>query len=329
MTGRRRVQVPSIYTRDSSVSSHRPSTTVSSISTIPPAQPAQAPPQPQANAPPAAVSHDGLLLIVIAGTPSANLKSYVQTALSKGTSIGEVLVLGEKKDEQALKQLKVDMYGLAGSMQRELGVQMEFLQGDVSEEVLNEHLGRALKAQRPVGGRNDSAAAAAAGRKELHGVICDLDNDAQPVDVLEVDSVVLMNQWLRSVGFVHSIARSTIPLLRVAAHRAAQSTPESGKALKFPIFTTTLNPSAANSGSMHNVALRALLDSLNSAGNREITFGSADILLAPEPEPVRQENQSVFAPTNGWNDHTPESPAEESPTKLWGMWSMQQEIGNF
>lgn len=328
MNGRRPIQIPSIYTRDSSISSHRPSTTASSISTLPPAQPAQVPPQPQqsAPAPPPAAPQNGVLLIIIGGTPNSSLKSYVQTALTKGSSITEVLVLGEKKAEQALKELKVDMYGLAGSMQRELGVQVEHLQGDVSEEVLNDYLGKALKEQRAIGGRNDSAA----GRRELHGVICDLDDgEVQPVDVLEVESAVLMKQWLRSVGFVHTIARSTIPLLRVAAHRAAQSTPSAGNALKFPVFTTTLHSSAANSDSMHIVALRALLEGLSTPGNRDITFGSAEVLLAPEPEPVRQENQSTLAPTNGWSDHAPDSPAEESPTKLWGMWSMQQEIGNF
>lgn len=299
---------------------------MSSLSNLPPAQPSQVAPQAQPSAAPPAPPQNGVLLIIIAGTPNASLKSYVQTALSKGTSIAEVLVLGEKKDEQALKELKVDMYGLAGKMQRELGVQVELLHGELSEESLKDHLGGALKEKRAVGGRNDSAA----GRKELHGVICDLDDrETQPVEVLEVESVVLMNQWLRSVGFVHIIARSTIPLLRVAAHRAAQSTPASERALKFPIFATTLSPSAANSGSMHNVALRALLDSLNTPGNHEITFGSADVLLAPEPEPVKQESQSTLAPTNGWSDHSQDSPAEESPTKLWGMWSMQQEIGNF
>lgn len=326
MNGRRPL-VPSIYTRESSISSHRPSTAVSSRSNIPPAQPVQAPPQVQ-QSPAPAVPQNGVLLIVIAGTPNPSLKSWVQTALTKGLAIAEVLVLGEKKDEQTLKEFKVDMYGLAGSMQRELGVQVEFVQGEMSEEVLKDHLGKALKEARPVGSRNDSSAHA--GRKELHGVVCDLDDgQVQPVDVLEVESAVLMSQWLRSVGFVHTIARSTIPLLRVAAHRAVQSTQTPERALKFPIFTTTLNSSAANSGSMHNVALRALLESLSTPGNRDITFGSTDVLLAPEPEPVRQENHATLAPTNGWNDHAEDSPGEESPTKLWGMWSMQQEIGNF
>jgi hypothetical protein len=319
-SGRRPVVVPSIYTRDSSVSSFRPSTAVSSISTNFSNKSA---PIPVRAAPVAAPQTVGVLLIVIAGSPSKHLKSYVQSALLKDLVIAEVLVVGEAKDEQALKQLKVELYGLAGSLKRELSLRMEFVQGAVTEEQLRQHLSSVLDGKVQAGGEAD--------KKKLHGVLCDLDeHESQPLDVLEVETAALMDQWLHSVGFVHAVARTSIPLLRVAAHRAAQAAPSNEHAVKNPFFATTLSSTATTSTSMHTTGLRALFDSLSTLGNREITFGTADSLLAPEPEPVIQEHQPVVAPTNGWSQESDDFSPGESPTKLWGMWSQyQDQEGNF
>lgn len=331
MNGRRPVVIPSIYTRNSSasVSSHRPSTTVSSISTNFSAKPAQVPSRtasiastaaPVAPVVPAA-PQNGVLLLVIAGSPSKQLKSYVHTALLKDPVIAEVLVVGETKDEQAVKQFKVELYGLAGSLNRGLSVRAEFIQSILTEDPLRQHLSSVLDHKSQAGGNAD--------KKELHGVLCDLDeHESQPLDVLEVETTVLMAQWLRSVGFIHAIARTSIPLLRVAAHRAVQATSSPEQTSKRPFFATTLSSSTSNGGAMHATGLRALLDSLSTLGNREIIFESADTLLAPEPEPVVKESQPVVAPTNGWTQDPAEFSPGESPTKLWGMWSQYQE-GDF
>lgn len=322
----RKVVIPSIYTqgtRNSSVSSHRPSTTLSSISTNFSNNSAQTPVQAAPAAPPTAPKNIGVLLLVIAGSPSRHLKSYVQTALLKDPAIAEVLVVGEAKDEQAIKQLKVELYGLAGSLKRELSLRVESVQGAVTEEQLRQHLSSVLDSKSQAGGEAD--------KKELHGVLCDLDErESQPLDVLEIETAALMDQWLHSVGFVHAVARTSIPLLRVAAHRAAQATPSTEHIARQPFFATTLSSSATASTSMHTTGLRALLDSLSTLGNREITFAPADTLLAPEPEPVVQEYQPVVAPTNGWSQDAAEFSPGESPTKLWGMWSQyQDQEGNF
>lgn len=319
MNGRRPVVVPSIYTRDSSVSSHRPSTAVSSISTNISVKPAQVP----VRAAPLAAPQNGVLLLVIAGSPSKQLKDYVQTALVKGPAIAEVLVVGETKEEQAIKQLKVELYGLAGSLKRELSLRVEILQENMIEDLLRQHLSSVLDRKSQSGSEAD--------RKELHGVLCDLDVEgAQTLDVLEVDTAALMNQWLRSVGFVHAIARTSIPLLRVAAHRATKLAHSDEQKANQPFFVTTLSTSTINTTSIHTAGLRALLDSLTTLGNREITFGSAETLLAPEPEPVVQENHPIVAPTNGWSADADDFSPGESPTKLWGMWSQfQDQGGNF
>jgi hypothetical protein len=259
-----------------------------------------------------------VLLLVIAGSPSRHLKSYVQSALLKDLAIAEVLVVGEAKDEQAIKQLKVELYGLAGSLKRELSLRVESIQGAVTEDQLRQHLSSVLDSKSQAGSEAD--------KKELHGVLCDLDErESQPLDVLEIETAALMDQWLHSVGFVHAVARTSIPLLRVAAHRAAQATPSTEYTARQPFFATTLSSSATASTSMHTTGLRALLDSLSTLGNREITFAPADTLLAPEPEPVIQENQPVVAPTNGWSQDAAEFSPGESPTKLWGMWSQYQD----
>jgi hypothetical protein len=327
VSGRKPVVIPSIYTQGTrnssissqpSVSSHRPSTTLSSISTNFSNNSAQTPVQAAPPAPPTAPQNIGVLLLVIAGSPSRHLKSYVQSALVKDTAIAEVLVVGEAKDEQAIKQLKVELYGLAGNLKRELSLRVELSQGAVTEDQLRQHLSGVLDSKSQTGGEAD--------KKELHGVLCDLDErESQPLDVLEIETAALMDQWLHSVGFVHAVARTSIPLLRVAAHRAAQATPSTEHTARQPFFATTLSSSAAASTSMHTTGLRTLLDSLSTLGNREITFASADILLAPEPEPIVQEHQPVVAPTNGWSQDPAEFSPGESPTKLWGMWSQYQD----
>lgn len=327
----RKPPVPSIYTRNSSVSSFRPSTAVSSISTQASITqpPVRAPTRTAALAPPAPppITRNGVLFLIIDGSPSKQLKSNVQVALSKGRTIAELVIVGEQKDEQALKQFKVEMYGLAGSLKRELGVRVELVREVLNEEQLRTFLGSVLGS-----GDGEAVKGSDSDRKELHGVLCDLgDNKEESVDILDIESAALMDRFLRSVGYVHTIARTTIPLLRVAAHHAAAQTPTtSEKTLQCPFFVTTLSPLPPKNVSIHDTALRALLNSLSTPGNRGITFGSADVLLAPEPEPIPQEHQPAVAPTNGWREQAEDDfTAGESPTKMWSMWSdMQDQLDN-
>ena len=324
----RKPPISSIYTRNSSVSSYRPSTSVSSISTQtsnnqPP--PVRVPTRTAALAPPAppAITRNGVLFVIINGSPSKQLKSNVQVALSKGRTIAELVIVGEQKDEQALKQFKVDMYGLAGSLKRELGVRVEFVQGVLNEEQLRAFLGSVLGS-----GNGGKVNGGDSDRKELHGVLCDLgENEEESAHILDIEPAALMDRFLHSVGYVHAIARTTIPLLRVAAHHASAQTPTtSEKTLQCPFFVTTLSPLPPKNVSIHDTAIRALLNSLSTPGNRGITFGSANILLAPEPEPVPQEIQPVVAPTNGWREQEEDDfTAGESPTKMWSMWSDMQD----
>jgi hypothetical protein len=330
----RKPPISSIYTRNSSVSSYRPSSGVSSISTQ--TSNTQPPPPPQVRIPtrtaalappaPSAVTRNGVLFVIIDGSPSKQLESNVQVALSKGRTIAELLILGEQKHEQALKQFKVEMYGLAGSLKRELGVRVEFLEGVLNEEQLRTLLGSVLGS-----GNGGAVSGGDSDRKELHGVLCDLgENKEESAHILDIESAALMDRFLHSVGYVHTIARTTIPLLRVAAsHTAAQTPTTSEKTLQCPFFVTTLSPLPPKNVSIHDTALRALLNGLSTPGNRGITFGSADVLLAPEPEPIPQEQQPAIAPTNGWREQEDDFTAGESPTKMWSMWSdMQDQLDN-
>jgi hypothetical protein len=328
----RKPPISSIYTRNSSVSSYRPSSGVSSISiqtsnTQPPPQ-VRVPTRTAPLAPPAppAITRNGVLFVIIDGSPSQQLKSNVQVALSKGRTIAELLIVGEQKHEQALKQFKVEMYGLAGSLKRELGVRVEFLEGALNEEQLRTLLGGVLGS-----GNGGAVKSGDSDRKELHGVLCDLgEKEEESVHILDIEPAALMDRFHHSVGYVHTIARTTIPLLRVAAHHAAAQTPTSTeKTLQCPFFVTTLSPLPPKTVSIHDTALRALLNSLSTPGNRGITFGSADVLLAPEPEPIPQEQKPAVAPTNGWREQDDDFTAGESPTKMWSMWSdMQDQLDN-
>lgn len=251
-------------------------------------------------------------------------------------------MLASKQHEGSLKQLKMDLYGLAGSLQRELGVHLIFQQdwsGDAIRHSLDEVLvsGRKASSTGAVGSAaaklNGNGVEKKAESKTLRAVICDLKlAPPEEADVLELDTNELEVQWRQSVGFVHAVAQGTVPHLRVGAVQQAAAPGAPAQSLQSPFFAMTI-PSAVKSSrlSLHETSVRALLDNLSQTSGRQgVTIGFADPLLLPDPEPVPapQTSKTVIAPTTAWNDaDTGDFSAGESPTKLWGLWAQQDALG--
>lgn len=250
-------------------------------------------------------------------------------------------MLATQQYEEVLKQLKMEFYGLAGSLQMELGVHLIFQQdwsGLAVRQSLEEVLGSARKASGT--GTVGSAAAKLDGNgaekkavsKALRAVICDL-KIAPPdeADVLELETSDLEAQWRLSVGLVHAVAQSTVPHLRVSAVQQP-AVAEAAQSLRCPFFITTI-PSVGKPSrlSLHETSVRALLDNLSQSSSRHgVLMGFADQLLLPDPEPAPapQTSNTIVAPTGGWNDtDTGDFSAGESPTKLWGLWAQQDMLG--
>lgn len=324
----------------SSQTSH--STAALPIRAPPPIQTPQSPTR-SAPVPPAAVAPaNDVLLLAIAGQPDSGLKTYVKTVLSKVAGIKDVVILAVRQYEEVLKQLKMDLYGLAGSLQRELGVHL-FFQQDWSSEAIRLNVEEALGSGRKITspGAVGTAAAKLNGNgvekksenKTLQAVICDLAlASGDQTDLLEQDTSELEAQWRQSVGFVHAVAQCTVPHLRVSAAGQSAMSDASTKTLQRPFFATTI-PSASSFArpSLHETSVRTLLSDLSRTSTRQgVTIGFADQLLIPDPEPAPKLQTSTASEmqSNAWNDGEPaDFSAGESPTKLWGLWAQQDALG--
>jgi len=251
-------------------------------------------------------------------------------------------MLATKQYEEVLKQLKMDFYGLAGSLQRELGVHLIFQQ-DWSGAALRQSLeqvlghGKQVSSTGTVGSvaakLNGGGAERKAEGKTLRAVICDMKlAPPDEVDVLELETSDLEAQWRQSVGLLHAVAQTTVSHLRMGAAHQAAAPNAPAHSLRNPFFAVTI-PSIGKSSrpSLHETNVRALLDDVSLTSSRHgVTIGFADQLLLPDPElaPVPQSSKAAAAPTSAWNDtDTGDFSAGESPTKLWGLWAQQDALG--
>lgn len=199
-------------------------------------------------------------------------------------------MLGSRSQESAIKQLKMDLYGIAGSMQRELGV-YTYLQDDWSPSAV------------------ETAVQKLGESKQITNVICDLEDagSMSTTNVLNLDTHDLERSWQRSVGLLHAVAKQTL----------GQDVARNGS-----FFLANSATDGSPVTSIHKTSVQALLDNLaqtyTSAG---VVVGHAEHILVPEPEPVKANGGTQLAPTNGWNDNDAGFTPSESPTKLWALWS--------
>ncbi|GAB7364712.1 hypothetical protein MBLNU230_g5512t1 [Neophaeotheca triangularis] len=263
------------------------------------------------------VQTNNTLLIAVAGTPSIPLiKTYVQRMLNK-TTVSEIAILGITAHETLFKQLKMDMYGLAGKLGRDMGVQV-YLREAWSPRAVAAAVEEVVSDVRPT---SDGFKATS---RDVGAVVCFprlSDGRAGHEDVLELSSEDLQANWLSSVAFVHGIGKACLPKMR------------EGLGTGQAFFLTAYEHPREEDQSLNLPAVEALMEKLAKGFAGAVVVGRAEIVLPPEPEP-EVVRAPVGVPAQGppslqiqtaqpRDDETP----PESPSKLWSMWQMQNELG--
>jgi len=248
-----------------------------------------------------ATTAGGTLVVFIGGVEvhSATIR-YLGIALQR-RRYDYIGIVGSEILAATLKQLKIDVYGLIGKFGRETGVQVSLLANFSGESIT-----RAIEEVCKSG--------------MAKGVLCEITyGDSDAADLLSIDGNEFGITWEKSVRLLHAVARATVPML-------SSATPLQ---LDQPAFFLVLDyPVQDMVSSFYKTACDSLLRSLRdqfSHGN--LTIGHAANVLIPRPEPID---------TNG-NDKTPVGVSEgepleltpgESPTKLWNMWAMHEQLGD-
>ncbi|KAI7367063.1 hypothetical protein KC354_g3705 [Hortaea werneckii] len=229
----------------------------------------------------------GLLLVITAGRIHGQTKKHLEVMLKKRLYTG-VAVVGLQEHEAAIKQFKMDIWGLIGKLGREMGAQAHLFPDLAEESILR-------------------AISAAVEGNDLGAVLCNVDYPGSAEkDLTLTERAEMLRSWQSSVGFLHSL---TFLLTETGAS----------------------NPATV----LSRAACEALFRELQTRyAEQGMTVEHADRILIPEPEPAPEkptENGLPPLQTNGFAQQAlddPEFTAGESPTKLWNMWALAQEIGD-
>lgn len=158
-------------------------------------------------------------------------------------------------------------------------------------------------------------------------MLCNVDYPASAEkDLTLMERAEMLRSWQSSVGFLHSVAKPTMPLLLPGSSTTAD-----------PGLTFLLTETGASNPAtvLSRAACEALFRELQTRyAEQGMTVENADRILIPEPEPAPEKPTANGVPplqTNGFAQQPldePEFTAGESPTKLWNMWALAQEIGD-
>jgi hypothetical protein len=246
----------------------------------------------------------GLLVIAIATTMHPSTSSYIEMMLKRGSYSG-ILMVGRLEKEKELKELKMNIYALLGKLSVEAGVYLE-LQNEWGSSSIS-----------------DAIAKASLGTENINGVLCCPSYDTDPsesLDILRVDEDQLQSPWKLSVGFLHSIAKTTISKMRPRMNIGRTTN------LYFLVTEPTETTAISN---LYETACESIVTQLaENSSLSGITIAYAHDVLIPEPEPLKTNGSLDRSAGAGPIDLDVEDFAPgESPTRLWGMWALQDELG--
>lgn len=229
--------------------------------------------------------------------------SYIESMLKKG-SYSEIVILGHAEQEAALKQLKMNIYALLGKLSLEVGVYME-LQREWSETTISAAITKATRSG-----------------ESVYGVLCCPEfgsDDSTNSDILTFDEEQLMNPWRHSVGFMHNIAKHTLRNLRPDNQKAPDAA---------GYFLITQPTTQSTTASLFQATCAGMLSLLTqSPTSNGWLVGYAEDNVVREPEPIKENGYSLSAQAGPVADDLGDYPLPESPTKLWNMWALQDELG--
>ena len=197
------------------------------------------------------------------------------------------------------------IYALLGKLSIEAGVYLE-LQNEWNSSKISAALAKASSET-----------------ENVNGVLCCPSYDVNvsaSLDILSVDEHQLESPWRYSVGFLHSLAKSTIPKMRSNVNMGRNTT------LYFLVTEPTETTAISN---LYETACENIVTQLaENSSLFGITIAYAHDVLIPEPEPLRTNGSLDLSAQAGPIDpDVGDFAPGESPTRLWGMWALQDELG--
>jgi hypothetical protein len=247
----------------------------------------------------------GVLVLTIAATPHSSTVAYIDMMLKRGSYSG-IVIIGNAEQETELKQLKMNIYALLGKMSLEVGVHLE-LQKTWTESDISTAVSKAIQESEVV-----------------NGVLCSPcydGNRSVNSDILSMDEDTLQWPWRYSVGFLHGTAKSLLPRMRPKMGI--------GRANVAYFLVTEPQETTALSHLYETTCENIVTQLADTSGYQGLTIAYAQDILIPEPEPLNKNGSLDLSAQAGPIDSDVGAfdPEDSSPTKLWGMWAMQDEIG--
>ena len=213
-------------------------------------------------------------------------------------------MIGHEDQEAELKQLKMNTYALLGKMSQEAGIQLE-LQKDWSESIISMAVSKAVQSGEPI-----------------YAVLCSPaheGNRSVGLDILALDEDALQHPWKFSAGFLQSVAKAVVPNMLSSSHSSrglSRSFLITGPMTRSPIC------------SVYRAACDSIITLIaNITAGKSVVVAYAETVLIPDPEPPKTNGGIHLSTKAGpidldMSDFAP----GESPTKLWNMWALQDEL---
>lgn len=257
----------------------------------------------------------GVLLVLVASGLHPSILQHLETLLMRQPFAG-IVFAARREQEAELKQLKMDTYALIGKLRREISVETQLRESwsttDV-EEIRSE------------------ATRFGAG---IQGVLCcpEYADEVDDLDIFEVEEGVMEKSWRQSVTFLHAASKVIVPhLLKRVTNINGTANGKPLKEPRGPFFIVANSSTHTSASQIAKAASDALVHQLQAATKpKGLTVGYAENLLIPDP--VRKEDTkpslepvitqaSYGAPVPDYDFS-----AGESPTKLYSMWAMQEQL---
>ncbi|WPH04963.1 Hypothetical protein R9X50_00786000 [Acrodontium crateriforme] len=231
-----------------------------------------------------------VLIIAIAGQPEPSVINSLSALLKKDSYSG-IVIIGSINHATQIKKLKMDVLFLVGRLGKELEVQMHLKENWAD---LKDVLG---------------------GVRQIGSVMCYpfyQGTCTSETELLSFEQNELESSWRSSVGFLHSMARSTFPLLQ----KQKSETP--------PVFLLVDTPATSPTASLNKETCEALLKRLTKANTSNLVIE----ILAPEKETVEPKTKLSLDPPVELEIEADSNTFRggESPTRLWNMWALQEQI---
>ncbi|CAK3741465.1 Hypothetical predicted protein [Lecanosticta acicola] len=259
----------------------------------------------------------GALLILTSGALHPSTLFYLEMLLRR-QNLSSIAFTASNAQESALKQLKMDVYALLGKMGKEVGVTIhtkaEWTQAEI-ESVVQE---------------------ATKSGTALQGIMCSLELDEDgtaAADFLALETDQLQHSWKQSVAFLHAATRATVPQLLSRCQPGNRSANGiSSRTPQGPFFLVTgFTPYTSASHIVRSACDSLILQLERSTKAKGLTVGYAEEMLIPEPVPEAPKvaDQDQFSVSDRQSIPLEDQifTPSESPTKLWNMWALQNDIG--